>query len=306
MSIDAIKSFLRDEFRGDVTYQAAMCDHTWYRIGGPADALCAPEDEAALSELIKVCNEATIPWLILGDGANVLVADAGYRGVIISLKEYFNTGFVRGNKLFAQAGAYLNDVLLLARDNSLSGLEYLSGIPGTIGGALYMNAGIDQGTIGDVTHSVQVLQPDGGVCTIAASDIEFGYRHVPQLQDAIILGGTFALTPSSADAIQAVRSDLLQRRAARQPLECPSCGSVFKRPDGHFVGKMVQDLGLKGLQHGGAQISDKHAGFIVNTGDATAADVLWLIQHIEARVLEAYGVQLQREVKLVGFPSNML
>ena len=304
MKIDAIKPFLKDTFCGDITYQSPLADATWYRIGGPADVLCSPEDEESLIGLIAACNAASVPYLLLGDGANMLVHDDGFRGVVISLKEYFSKAFVRGNKLFAQAGTYLNDVLLLAMNNGLSGLEYLSGIPGTIGGALYMNAGIDQGTIGDVVFSISVLDANLQIRSVPASELDFLYRRVPQLQDAIILGGTFDLQPKAEADIRAVRTDLLQRRAARQPLDHPSCGSVFKRPEGHFVGKMIQDLGLKGLIHGGARISERHAGFIINTGTATAADVLWLIQYIEEQVQKAYDVTLEREVKLVGFAEN--
>jgi len=300
-NIAKIKTYFKKEFVGDFSFDESLKEHTWYKIGGSAAVLCSPESEDSLIALLKKCKELFVDYFILGDGANVLVSDAGFKGVIITLKSSLNKCFVHEQKLFAEAGAYLNDVILLAQDNGLAGLESLSGIPGTVGGALYMNAGIDSGNIGDVVEKVMILNDEFEMETLEAKDIDFGYRNVPQLKNKIILGTLMNMKKSSSEELSKFRNDLLRKRAEKQPLGCPSCGSVFKRPDGFFVGKMVQDLGLKGFRIGGAEISEKHAGFIINSGNATAADVIAVIEKIKLEVLNEYNVELETEVKLLGF-----
>jgi len=301
MSLEKIKTYFKNEFIGDFSFDEPLKNHTWYKIGGPASVLCSPESEDSLIALLKKCKELEVEYFLLGDGANVLVNDSGYNGVIITLKSNLNKCFVHEQKLFAEAGAYLNDVILLAQDNGLAGLESLSGIPGTVGGALYMNAGIDSGNIGDVVEKVMILNDEFEMVTLEAKDIEFGYRHVPQLKDKIILGTLLNMKPSSYEKLSRFRNELLKKRAEKQPLDCPSCGSVFKRPAGFYVGKMVQDLGLKGFRIGDAEISYKHAGFITNKGNATAADVIAVIEKIKLEVLNEYKVELETEVKFLGF-----
>lgn len=300
-NIDELKQYFKNEFIGGFSFDEPLNNHTWYKIGGAAAVLCSPESEDSLIGLLKRCRELEVDYFILGDGANVLVSDAGFKGVIITLKDSLNKCFIHEKTLFAEAGAYLNDVILLAQDNGLAGLESLSGIPGTVGGALYMNAGIDRGNIGDVVDKVIILNDDFEMETLEAKDIDFGYRNVPQLKNKIILATLLKMKSSNYEELSKFRGELLKKRAEKQPLECPSCGSVFKRPDGFFVGKMVQDLGLKGFRIGGAEISDKHAGFIINKGNATAADVMAVIDKIKEEVFNEYKVELETEVKFLGF-----
>lgn len=300
-NIDKIKTYFKNEFIGEFSFDEPLNNHTWYKIGGAAAVLCSPESEDSLISLLKKCREYEVGFFILGDGANVLVSDSGYDGVVITLKNSMDKCFVHDLTLFAEAGAYLNDVILLAQDNGLAGLESLSGIPGTLGGALYMNAGIDSGNIGDVVDKVMILNENFEMVTLEAKDIDFGYRNVPQLNDKIILATMLKMKPSSSEELSKFRGELLQKRAEKQPLGCPSCGSVFKRPNGFFVGKMVQDLGLKGFRVGDAEISEKHAGFIINKGNATAADVMAVINKIKKEVLKNYKVELETEVKFLGF-----
>ena len=255
-----------------------MKKHTTFRIGGPADYFIMPSNEKELAETIRVCREFSIPIYIVGNGSNLLVGDKGFRGAIIQLYKSMGTFQVEGNQITAQAGCSLAQIANAALDAALTGFEFAAGIPGTLGGAVVMNAGAYGGEMKDVLTSVRVMTEEGEIMELPAEELGLGYRTsiIPEKR-YIVLGAVISLT-----------------------LEYPSAGSTFKRPEGYFAGKLIQDSGLKGFTVGGAQVSEKHSGFVINKGNATAADVMELIRQVTAKVKEDTGVTMEPEVKQIG------
>ncbi len=277
-----------------------MCRHTTFKIGGPADLFVLPGDAAQLQRVAEKANALGVPIFFLGNGSNLLVSDKGIEGVVVDLSR-LNTITVDGDTVTCGAGAMLSSLCIKAMEHSLSGLEFAYGIPGTVGGALYMNAGAYGGEMRDVVTGARVLQPDGEVTERSAEEMHLGYRSSAfQNNREIILSVTCRLTPGDKSEIKAMMDDLLCRRKEKQPLEFPSAGSTFKRPEGYFAGALIEQNGLKGLRRGGAMVSEKHAGFVVNTGGATAADVQAVIKEVQETVLRQSGVLLEPEVLFVG------
>ena len=281
--------------------QEPMAKHTSFRIGGPADVLAQPADEAELAALLKRAAEHAVPVTLIGNGSNLLVRDKGIRGLVIKLGNLFSGVEVCGNTLTFGCGVSLAMASKKAASLSLSGLEFAVGIPGTIGGAVYMNAGAYDGEMAKVVTKVRVMDEQGKTSELAASELDFAYRHTAlQNSGRIVTSVTVSLVPGDADAIAAKMADFSQRRISKQPLELPSAGSMFKRPPGYFAGTLIDQTGLKGYTVGGAQVSTKHAGFVVNIGGATASDVLQLISDVQSKVFAAHGVHLEPEVLVLG------
>ena len=278
----------------------SMKKHTTFRIGGNADYFLIPENTSELQSAIKICRANNIPYFILGNGSNILVSDKGIEGAVIST-EKLNTIEVYEDTIYAQAGAKLSKTASIAAENSLSGFETLSGIPGTVGGAVFMNAGAYGGEIKDVALEVYAIDENGNEKTFSNSECNFGYRSsVFSSGEYIITGAKFRLRTKDKDEITAQMRDYAERRRDRQPLSFPSAGSTFKRPEGYFAGKLIQDSGLQGFAIGGAAVSEKHCGFVVNTGNATCSDVVNLIDYIKKCVYEKFGVMLHEEVRIIG------
>ncbi|MGM9530064.1 MAG: UDP-N-acetylmuramate dehydrogenase [Phascolarctobacterium sp.] len=278
-----------------------MAKHTSFRIGGPADALAQPADEAELAALLTRAAEHAVPVTLVGNGSNLLVRDKGIRGLVIKLSNAFADIVVEGNTITFGSGVSLAMASKKAASLSLSGMEFAVGIPGTIGGAVYMNAGAYDGEMAKVVSSVRVMDGQGKVKELAASQLDFAYRHTAlQNSGLIVTSVTVRLEPGEAEAIAAKMADFSQRRISKQPLELPSAGSMFKRPPGYFAGTLIEQTGLKGYTVGGAQVSKKHAGFVVNIGGATASDVLQLIRDVQNKVFAAHGVHLEPEVLVLG------
>ena len=300
-NVKELQKFFDTQFAGTCLHDEPLARHTWYCIGGPSDFLAYPANVEDLQRLLQRCRELDVPTYMLGEGANLLVSDSGYRGVMISLTRGLTASDVNNTQVTVEAGALLKDVISFCERHGLGGIEGLSGIPGTIGGALTMNAGANHGEIDDCVASVSLLNTAFEMVELSREQIAFGYRSAPELQDTCILGCTLQLQHDDTERLRQFRLRQIAEREAKQPLDCPSCGSVFKRPAGCYVGKMVEELGLKGFRHGDAMISDKHGGFIVNCGQATAAQVLYLIRMIQEAVAKRYAVELEPEVRLVGF-----
>lgn len=277
-----------------------MKKHTTFRIGGPADFYVEP-DEEQLIKLLRIAKECDMPVTVVGNGSNLLVGDGGIRGLTVGIGKGLSKIEVSDNTITAGAGAILASAASKAADASLGGMEFAAGIPGSIGGAVVMNAGAYGGEIKDIIISATVLTTDGQVKEIQKEELELSYRHscIPE-KGYIVLGAKLALTPKPQDEIRAEMAQLREKRVEKQPLEYPSAGSTFKRPEGYFAGKLVMDAGLRGYSVGDAQVSEKHCGFVVNKGNAAAADVLTLIKDVQERVLEQFGVQLEPEVKMIG------
>ena len=283
-----------------------MKNHTTFRIGGPADALALPKTPEEVAEVVRFCHEHAQPYYVLGNGSNLLVSDEGYRGIVLQLYRNFNDIQVNGEMITVQSGAMLAAVARTAYQNGLTGLEFASGIPGTIGGAVVMNAGAYGGEMKHVLREVTVLTKEGEVLAIPAKALELGYRtSVIPKNGWIVLGAVLQLKKGDPEQILARMEELKEQRITKQPLDLPSAGSTFKRPEGYFAGKLIMDAGLRGFTVGGAQVSEKHCGFVVNRGNATAADVWELICEVKRRVKEMTGVELEPEVKLLGdFPQR--
>lgn len=283
-------------------FDEPMKRHTTFRAGGPAAAFLVPT-EAELKEVYPFLVAEAVPVCILGNGSNVLFSDRGFDGAVIEIGKAMGTVRVDGTHVTAGAGSLLSVLAKAACDHSLTGLEFASGIPGSVGGAVFMNAGAYGGEVKDVIESVRALRADGSEVTYSAEELGLAYRRSRFSEEGcgeIILEADFVLRQGNEDEIRATMADLNGRRREKQPLEYPSAGSTFKRPEGYFAGKLISDAGLKGLAVGGAQVSEKHAGFIINTGDASAADIYSLIREVQKRVREASGVELVPEVRLIG------
>lgn len=279
-----------------------MARHTTMRVGGPAEILFSPANEGELLFAVREAKRAGAPFRIIGNGSNLLVLDGGLPGLTIRLGEAFSKISVDGNQIRAQAGALLSRVAAAARDASLTGLEFASGIPGSAGGGMAMNAGAYGGQLSDVFEGCRALDPETGIISaLGPAEMALGYRESAALSRGLIVTeAAFRLTAGDRSAIQAKMDDLSARRREKQPLNLPSAGSTFKRPEGHFAGALIEQAGLKGLRVGGACVSEKHAGFVVNDRNATARDVLDLIRLVQARVLEHSGVRLETEVCILG------
>lgn len=283
-----------------VRRNVALDAYTTLRVGGPADFFAEPENEGQLSALLTAAREADVPVLLMGNGSNLLVRDGGFRGLAIHLGKRFSALKAEGASIRAQAGALLSALSRFARDQALTGLEFAQGIPGTVGGGVYMNAGAYGGELGQMISSVRVLDGEE-IREIPGEEMAFSYRHSRAMEENwIILDACFALRAGDQALIDGAMRDYAARRREKQPLEYPSAGSFFKCPAGHFAGKLIEDAGLKGLTVGGAQVSEKHAGFLINRGGATAGDFLRLKDQVQERVLRQFGVQLEPEVRIVG------
>ena len=277
-----------------------MSRHTTFRVGGPADLMFLPASAQELCDALRLAREAGVPAQVLGNGSNLIVRDGGIRGLTIVLGEHFSDIRIEGKRICAQAGALLSRVAAAAMEAGLSGLEFAGGIPGTLGGGCAMNAGAYGGQISDVLVSAEVLL-GGEVRTLSLEEMQMGYRTtLPLREGGVVLSACFELERDDSDAIQSRMKELNARRRDKQPLNLPSAGSTFKRPEGHFAGALIEGCGLKGCAIGAAQVSQKHAGFIVNTGGATAKDILQLIAHVHEVVRRETGVELEPEVKIMG------
>ena len=277
-----------------------MSKHTTFRIGGAAEVFAAP-DARELPQLLAMAKGADVPVTVIGNGSNLLVGDRGIAGLVIGIGERMSEVRIEGTILVAGAGALLSKAAQTAAAAGLGGLEFAAGIPGSIGGAVVMNAGAYGGEMKDVLQSVKVLTEEGELLSLAAAELELGYRHscVPE-RKYIVVEATMELSAKPEEEIRACMAELRAQRAEKQPLEYPSAGSTFKRPEGYFAGKLIMDAGLRGYTVGGAQVSEKHCGFVINKGDATAADVRQLMQDVHDRVKEQFDVELEPEVKLIG------
>ncbi|MFL0249054.1 UDP-N-acetylmuramate dehydrogenase [Clostridium neuense] len=284
----------------DIKIDVPMKKYTSFKVGGNADLLVTPKKYKDVSKIIDLCKDNNIDYYIVGNGSNILVKDGGLRGVVIKLSKLDNIT-IDGEELIAQGGASLGDASIRSRDESLTGLEFACGIPGTIGGAVAMNAGAYNGEIVDVIDSVLVMDDNGQILRLSNEELELGYRTSIILKhNYIVLEASFKLQKGDHDKIAGRISDLMRRRREKQPLEYPSAGSTFKRPEGHFAAKLIQDSGLKGAQMGGAQVSDKHSGFIINKENATAKDILDLIHFVQKTVKNKFDVELEPEVRIWG------
>ena len=278
-----------------------MTKHTSFHIGGPAELMAQPQSEAELQSLLLKAAEAAVPVTLVGNGSNLLVRDKGIRGLVIKLGSMLRDIKVSGNVLTFGSGVSLAQASKKAAELGLSGMEFAVGIPGSIGGAVYMNAGAYDGEMSKVVKSVRVMNAAGEVSELSAGELDFGYRHSAlQGSGKIVTSVTVELAAGDKQAIAEKMADFSNRRITKQPLELPSAGSMFKRPPGYFAGTLIDQTGLKGYTVGGAQVSTKHAGFVVNIGGATAADVLQLISDVQAKVFAAHGVHLEPEVLVLG------
>ncbi len=277
-----------------------MSKHTTFRIGGNADMFVSPEIHQ-VPQILSLAKEYEVPVTIIGNGSNLLVGDMGIRGLVLSFGKGADDVAVKGTRITIGAGALLSKVANEAVKNSLTGFEFAAGIPGSLGGAVVMNAGAYDGEIKDVLVEAKVLTPEGEVLTLASEELDLSYRHscIPE-KGYIVLEATIELTPGDEMAIREKMADFKSRRVEKQPLEYPSAGSTFKRPEGYFAGKLIQDAELRGYTVGGAQVSEKHCGFVINKGGATAADVLQLIEDVKGIVYDKFQVEMEPEVKMIG------
>ena len=277
-----------------------MKKHTTFRVGGPADVLVQP-DETALAAILALCRQYHVSYSFIGNGSNLLVGDKGIRGVVIEMTDPMGNIEVDGTKITAQAGAMLSKIANTAASNGLGGMEFAAGIPGSMGGAVTMNAGAYGGEMKDVIRQVTVLTPECEQKVLSREELDLSYRHscIPK-NHFLVLEAELSLTPAPEQEIRAKMAELREKRVEKQPLEYPSAGSTFKRPEGYFAGKLIMDAGLRGYAVGDAQVSEKHCGFVINRGNATAAEILQLMKDVQERVKKQSGVTLEPEVKMIG------
>lgn len=276
-----------------------MKNHTTFRIGGPAKHFYMPASVEELILVIEACRKSNEKYMILGNGSNVLFMDQGYDGVIIQIYSNMNSIKIEDDVIYAEAGALLSKVASFARDNELTGMEFAAGIPGTLGGAVVMNAGAYGGEMKDIIEYVDVLEEDLTVKRYLCDEMEFGYRHSIVDGSKVVLGAAIKLDKGDVESINKKMAELKEARVSKQPLEYPSAGSTFKRPEGYFAGKLIEDSGLKGYSVGGAMVSTKHSGFVINYDNATSSDVLTLISDVQNVVYDKYGVKLEPEVRII-------
>lgn len=288
---------------GQVTRDEMMNRHTTFRVGGPASYFVSPDGDEMLKKVLLLCREEQMPYYILGNGSNLLVSDKGYGGVMILMGE----GFAQiredvSGELAAGAGALLSRIAREAQEHSLTGFEFAAGIPGTLGGAVVMNAGAYDGEMKNVLKTVRVMDKNGRILELSANELELGYRRsCIQEKEYIVLSAVISLKQGDKEAIQTKMAELAGKRRDKQPLEYPSAGSTFKRPAGYFAGKLIEDAGLRGYREGGAQVSEKHCGFVINSGGATAEDIRLLCRSVQKKVKETSGVDLETEVRMIGW-----
>ena len=277
-----------------------MKKHTTFRVGGPADVLVQP-DETALAAILALCRQYHVSYSFIGNGSNLLVGDKGIRGVVIEMTEPMGNIEVHGTQITAQAGAMLSKIANTAASNGLGGMEFAAGIPGSVGGAVVMNAGAYGGEMKDIIERVYVLDENGAQLELDRDALDLGYRHscIPE-KKYIVTKVVLELVPRNEAEIRSEMKELNEKRAEKQPLQYPSAGSTFKRPEGYFAGKLIMDAGLRGYQVGGAQVSEKHCGFVINKGDATAADICQLMRDVSDKVQAQFRVVLEPEVKMIG------
>ena len=296
-----ILELLKEDLDGiEILFNEPLKQYTYTKVGGAADYLAFPRNQYELKRIVTFANAHEIPWMVLGNSSNIIVRDGGMEGFVIMF-DHFHDVRVNGYVIEAEAGAKLIDVTHVARYHSLTGFEFACGIPGSIGGAVYMNAGAYGGEIAHILQSCKVLTPEGEIKTLSASDLAFGYRH-SKIQETgdVVIAAKFALAPGNYDQINQEMARLTHLRELKQPLEYPSCGSVFKRPVGRFAGQLISEAGLKGHRIGGVEVSEKHAGFMINVDYGTAKDYEDLIAHVIATVEKSAGVTLEREVRIIG------
>lgn len=288
---------------GQVTRDEMMNRHTTFRVGGPASYFVSPDGDESLKKVLLLCREEQMPYYILGNGSNLLVSDKGYGGVMILMGEGFAQ--IREDvpgELAAGAGALLSRIAREAQEHSLTGFEFAAGIPGTLGGAVVMNAGAYDGEMKNVLKTVSVMDKNGRILELSANELELGYRRsCIQEKEYIVLSAVISLKQGDKEAIQTKMAELAGKRRDKQPLEYPSAGSTFKRPAGYFAGKLIEDAGLRGYREGGAQVSEKHCGFVINSGGATAEDIRLLCRSVQKKVKETSGVDLETEVRMIGW-----
>lgn len=291
------KEFYKSE---NVILDAEMKNYVHFKVGGPADILLIPENKEQVIKSVEICKENNIPYYVVGNGSNLLVRDGGVKGVVIKLNEVNNIK-VYGETIEAESGAMLKDVSSAAVENSLTGFEFACGIPGTVGGAVFMNAGAYDGEISHVIESAEVIDNNGEIKILTKEELELGYRSsIVMKKHYVVLSARFNLKYGEVRKIKEMVQDLTCKRESKQPLEYPSAGSTFKRPTGYYAGKLIQDAGLKGYSIGGAAVSEKHSGFVINKNNATAKDILDLIAHIQNEVKKQFGVDLHPEVRIIG------
>lgn len=300
----AFAQLLKSILPGDVIFiNEPMKNHTNFKLGGPADIMVIPEDRRQLMLVLDKAREYHIPCFVMGNGSNIIVRDGGIRGMVIKL-ERLNSVQVKGDTIVAESGAEIIQVSGFALDHSLTGLEFACGIPGSVGGAVFMNAGAYGGEMSDVLESVTALTPEGRLVVLNKDELELGYRTSRvKTQGYIVLEAVMRLKPAEETLIREKMAELTRKREDRQPLEYPSGGSTFKRPEGYFAGKLIEDSGLRGYTMGGAAVSDKHCGFLINKDEASAAEILSLIGYVQKVVLDKFGVRLETEVLIVGEES---
>lgn len=297
--VQALKQYVPEE---NICLQEPMAGHTTFRIGGPADCLVELESEEQLIRVQNYLNKVELPYFILGNGSNLLVSDEGYRGVVLRIGSGMNRISVNGCELTAEAGATMAQVARVAMEHGLTGLEFASGIPGTVGGGVVMNAGAYDGEMSQVVKQVRVVSRTGESMELDNETMEFGYRKSSIREHCFIVTKVvFQLQTGEREQIKAKMEELAARRREKQPLEYPSAGSTFKRPCGYFAGKLIMDAGLRGYQCGGAKVSEKHCGFVVNAGGATAKDVRRLIQDVQEIIQDKFNVNLETEVLFLGW-----
>lgn len=277
-----------------------MKNHTSFKIGGTADYMVLPNTNEQILNIRKFCVENDVPLYVIGNGSNLLVSDNGLRGVVMKLGKNFSDYTINKDTITAKSGLLLSKLANIAMNNSLSGLEFASGIPGSLGGAIYMNAGAYDGEMKDIVVSTKYIDENGTICTVNGDEHKFSYRHSIFGANDIILECTMKLSYGEKGNICSYMRELNSRRKEKQPLEYPSAGSTFKRPEGYFAAKLIDDCGLRGYKTGGAMVSEKHCGFVINADNATCDDVLKLMEHIQNVVMKKYGVELEAEVKILG------
>lgn len=285
----------------NVKFDFLIKEYTNFKVGGVCDVVAFPKSSEEVIDLLKVAKEHNIPTTVLGNLTNLIVRDGGIEGLVILLRENYADIKVEGDEVTALAGATLQKTANIARDNSLAGMEFAHGIPGSVGGGITMNAGAYDGELKDIVKSVTAITKDFEIREFSNEEMKFRYRNsLVQDENLVVLSATFKLKCGNKEEINDKMCDLMARRKAKQPLEYPSAGSTFKRPEGYFAGKLIQDAGLKGLTHGGAQISKKHSGFVINIGGATAKDIVELIETVQKIIHDKFGVEIEREVKIIG------
>jgi len=301
MDVESLARELNAAIAGEVRANEPMSAHTTFGLGGPADLFVTAVSRSDLQAVLEFCRDRKVPVLPVGDGSNLLVSDTGVRGALVKLGGKFDQLSLRGEEFTAGAGAGISQAIAAAASGGLGGLEVLYGVPGSVGGGVYMNAGAYGGEIGDVLIETEHLNADGGFGGLKGPELAMSYRRSPYTDgDRIVTGAYFRLRRGDPAEIEARMAELIQRRFEKQPMDLPSAGSTFKRPEGAFAAELIDRCGLKGFRIGGAEVSEKHAGFVVNRGGATCREVLALIEHVKKTVLEQTGFRLEPEVKFLG------